>query len=121
MRSAPCSPSGAVRRTSRRARTPRTPSADPQELQMTVIRTLRRHPVLTYFVLVYALSWACWIPAAIARTWLSFPYLVFAVAGAGMPSLLGILLTALLSGKTGLAELSGRLGRVRAPLRWYAV
>jgi len=85
---------------------------------MALIHTLKRHPVPAYFVLVYALSWACWIPLAIAKTWASFPFIVFAVAGNGMPSLLGILLTALLSGKTGLAELFGRLGRARAPLIW---
>jgi membrane protease YdiL (CAAX protease family) len=65
-------------------------------------------------------SWACWILPAIARTWLSFPYLVFAVAGVSIPGLLGIVLTALVSGTTGLAELFGRLRRVRAPLIWYA-
>jgi len=85
------------------------------------VSALKRHPVVTYFVLAYALSWACWIPPAIARTWLSFPYIVFAVAGVSIPSLLGIALTALVSGKTGLKELFGRLRRVRAPLIWYAV
>ena len=88
---------------------------------MALIHTLRRRPVPAYFVLAYALSWACWVPLALARTWASFPFIVFAVLGNGMTSLLGILLTALLSGKTGLAELFGRLGRARAPLIWYAV
>jgi len=87
---------------------------------MALIHTLRRHPVPAYFVLAYALSWACWIPLAIARTWASFPFIVFAVLGNGMPSLLGIVLTALVSGKAGLAELSGRPGRARVPLIWYA-
>jgi len=86
-----------------------------------VIRALKRHPVPAYFVLVYALSWACWIPAAIAGTWLSFPFIVFVMAGLAMPGLVGIVLTALLTGKAGLAGLFGRLGRARAPLIWYAV
>ena len=88
---------------------------------MALIHTLRRHPVPAYFVLAYALSWACWIPLAIAKTWGSFPYIVFAILGNGMPSLLGIALTALVSGKNGLKELFGRLGRAHAPLIWYAV
>ena len=88
---------------------------------MAVIHTLKRHPVPAYFVLAYALSWACWVPLAIARSWASFPFIVFAVVGNGMPSLLGIALTALVSGKAGLAELFGRLGRARAPLIWYTV
>src|SRR5262249_51813036 len=88
---------------------------------MAPIQTLKRHPVPAYFVLAYALSWACWIPPAIARTWLGFPYLVFAVAGVSMPGLLGIVLTALVSGKNGVKDLFGRLRRARAPLFWYAV
>src|SRR5215831_19786364 len=88
---------------------------------MALTYTLKRHPVPAYFVLAYALSWACWVPLALARTWASFPFIVFAVLGNGMPSLLGIVLTALVSGKAGLAELFGRLGRVRVPLLWYAV
>src|SRR5215831_18996 len=85
------------------------------------IPALRRHPVVTYFVLVYALFWACWIPLAIAKpSASSVPFLLVATAGNAMPGLLGIALTALVSGTTGLAELFGRLGRVRQPLTWYA-
>jgi membrane protease YdiL (CAAX protease family) len=77
--------------------------------------------VVTYFALVYALSWACWIPLAIAKpSASSVPFLAVAIVGNAMPSLLGIALTALASGKTALAELFGRLGRVRQPLTWYA-
>jgi hypothetical protein len=50
-----------------------------------------------------------------------FPFIVLAALGNGMPSLLGVLLTALFSGKSGLGELFRRLGRVRVPLIWYAV
>src|SRR5262245_8956252 len=88
---------------------------------MALIQTLKRRPVPTYFVLVYALSWACWMPLAISKTWAPFPFLVFATLGVSMPSLVGILLTALFSGQSGLGELFRRVGRVRVPLIWYAV
>jgi len=88
---------------------------------MALIQTLKRHPVLTYFVLVLVLSWAFWIPTAIAHDTTSFPFIVFAALGNIMPSLVGILLTALLSGKSGLGELFRCLGQVRVPLIWYAV
>src|SRR5262245_56636712 len=88
---------------------------------MALIQTLKRYPVLTYFVLVFVLSWAFWIPMAIAHDTTSFPFIVFAVLGNIMPSLVGILLTALFSGKSGLGELFRRLGQVRVPLIWYAV
>jgi uncharacterized protein len=84
---------------------------------MALTQPLKRHPLLTYFVLVYVLAWACWVPLALIHP---FSYVLEAL-GNSMPSLLGILLTALFSGTSGLFELFGRLGRVRVPLRWYAV
>jgi len=86
-----------------------------------LIQTLKRYPLLTYFVLVFVLTWACWIPLAISKTWASFPFVVFAALGNSMPSLLGILLTALFRGKSGLLEVFRRLGQVRVPLIWYAI
>ena len=88
---------------------------------MALIQTLKRHPLLTYFVLAYVLSWACWIPMAIFKETVSFRFYVFYFLGNIMPSLLGILLTALFSGKSGLGGLFRRLGQVRVPLIWYAV
>src|SRR5215472_6475424 len=109
----------AVRTTQRRPYPPRMRGKDKRLVAF--IPALRRHPVPAYFVLVYALSWACWIPLALAKASASsVPFLVVATVGNAMPGLLGIALTALVSGTTGLAELFGRLGRVRQPLTWYA-
>src|SRR5215472_12102453 len=109
----------AVRTTQRRPYPPRMRGKDKQLAAF--IPALKRHPVVTYFVLVYALSWACWIPLALAKpSASSVPFLAVATVGNAMPGLLGIALTALVSGTTGLAELFGRLGRVRQPLTWYA-
>ena len=88
---------------------------------MALIQTLKRHALLTYFVLVYVLTLACWIPLAISKSTASFPFLVLYVLANIMPSLVGILLTALFSGKSGIGELFRRLGQVRVPLTWYAV
>jgi uncharacterized protein len=88
---------------------------------MALIQTLKRHALLTYFVLVFVLTCACWIPVAISKGTASFPLLVLSGLGGIMPSLVGILLTALFSGKSGLGELFRRLGQVRVALVWYAV
>ncbi len=97
---------------------------------MALIQALKRHQLLTYFVLVYIVAWAFWIPLALLGPFsyaaMYDPLLhpvafVLAIVGNCIPSLVGILLTALFSGRSGLSELFGRLGRVRVPLRWYAV
>src|SRR5215469_8570980 len=87
---------------------------------MALIQTLKRHPVLTYFVLAYVLTWAFWIPMILLPPQSLLWYTCWGM-GNLMPSLLGILLTALLGGKSDLREVFRRLGQVRNPLLWYAV
>jgi membrane protease YdiL (CAAX protease family) len=96
-------------------------STDPLEL-------IRRHAVLTYFVLTFAISWGGMllviggrggVPTTTEEITTVFPvaYLV-TVAG---PSLAAILLTGLVSGRDGFRELGSRLLRWRVGVRWYAV
>ncbi len=84
---------------------------------MARIQLLKRHPLLTYFALAYALAWTFWIPLALIHPFSQ----VLDGLGDSMPSLLGILLIALFSGTDGLRELFRRLGRLHVPLIWYAV
>jgi CAAX protease family protein len=94
---------------------------------MALIQSLKRHSLLTYFVLAFGLTWACWIPLTLSNASASedlahpFPFLFLWPLGNIIPSLVGILLTALFSGKSGLGELFRRLGQVRVALTWYAV
>jgi membrane protease YdiL (CAAX protease family) len=88
---------------------------------------VERHPVLTYFILVYAIAWGGILmvigpsglqPAATRP--MQVVLLVFVAMLLG-PSLTGITLTAVLDGKAGLLELSSRWLRWLVNLRWYAV
>lgn len=84
-------------------------------------RHARRHPVTTYVLLAYALSWAYWIPMALTGQ--------IVRPGGGVthfPGLLGPLLaavaaTALLEGKAGLRRLLVAMGRWRIGWGWWAV
>jgi uncharacterized protein len=88
---------------------------------------IERHPVLTYFILVYAIAWGGILmvigpsglqPAATRP--MQVVLLVFVAMLLG-PSLTGITLTTVLDGKDGLKELFSRWLRWRINLRWYAV
>ncbi len=88
---------------------------------------VERHPVLTYFILVYAIAWGGILmvigpsglqPAATRP--MQVVLLVFVAMLLG-PSLTGITLTTVLDGKAGLMELFSRWLRWRVNLRWYAV
>src|SRR5262249_53975379 len=93
----------------------------------TVGAFIKRHPVLTFYALVFAISWGGHlvlvgpgrIPGTTEEVARLFPSaLVVLFSG---PSVAGILMTGLISGRAGLRELLSRLLRWRVGVGWYAV
>ncbi len=74
---------------------------------------VKRHPLITFFLLAYALSWWPWILYA-------FDLLPQPIVGFG-PFLAAVLLLAITSGKTSIVRLLRRMVQWRVGLRWYAV
>jgi len=95
---------------------------------MTTIKAfIKRHPVLSYFALTFAISWGGILvivgPAGILgppeQTGTLNPLIYLAmVAG---PSIAGLLLTGLVYGRAGLREFLSRMLRWRVGVRWYAI
>ncbi len=57
---------------------------------------IRRHPLITFFVLTYALAWILWLPLVVLQDTIpAAPGLVLVLLGSNVPSLLAIVLTAL--------------------------
>jgi len=96
---------------------------------MTTIKTfIKPHPVLTFYAVVFAISWGGVFmvvggPAAIPgpseqvdRLWPVAMLVWFAG-----PSLAGSLLTGLVAGRAGFRDLLTRMARWRVGTRWYAV
>jgi membrane protease YdiL (CAAX protease family) len=73
---------------------------------------VRRHPLLSFFVLAYALAWWVWILYAFDLTFLG-PILALG------PFLAAIIVTALTGGKFRLKALLSRMVRWRVGLHWY--
>lgn len=92
-------------------------------LTATPVRTqslVRRHRLISFFVLTYAVTWTLWVPLVVFRDQIPGPLvLVLLVLGSNVPSVLGILFVALLRGRSGVRVLLGRLLRARIGLRWY--
>lgn len=93
-----------------------------------IMSFIKKHPVLTYFVLTFALSWSGILlviggPGKILvtpeQTEKLFPTaLVVMFMG---PCIAGILLTGLVHGRAGFHELLSRLIRWQVGARWYAI
>jgi membrane protease YdiL (CAAX protease family) len=81
---------------------------------MDAIKSLvKRHPVATYFVLAYALTWVLAPLLTIS--------LLLGVVGLLMPAVAAIVVIAMTEGKPGLKSLWQRLRLWRVGLRWYVV
>ncbi len=93
----------------------------------TVVAFIKRHPVLTYYVLVFAISWGGLLiaagPSGIFNSKadpLVLNQFIYLAALAG-PSVAGILMTGLIHGKAGLRDLLSRSLRWRVNIRWYLI
>jgi membrane protease YdiL (CAAX protease family) len=81
---------------------------------------MRRRPLLTFFVLAYALSWAWWVPLVLAgelvRPGTGWPTHFPGLLG---PALAAFVVTARTHGRAGVRDLVGRMGHWRVAPRWY--
>jgi membrane protease YdiL (CAAX protease family) len=87
----------------------------------------RRHPVVTYYALVFAITWGGMLlvagPSGIVNSKANPQALgqfIYFAALAG-PSVAGIAMTGLLHGRAGLRDLLARVLRWRVGVRWYLV
>lgn len=88
--------------------------------------TVQRHPLITYFILAYTIAWGGTLLVAgatrlqgnaISSTQLALVMLMMLLG----PSVAGVMVTALVSGREGLRDLWARMGRWRVAGRWYAM
>src|SRR5215213_4783188 len=79
-----------------------------------LLRVVKQHPLITFFVLTYALSWLAW------PLWASGLYPIAPVFSFA-PFLAALVVLAITNGKSGIGGLLRRMVRWRVGLRWYAV
>jgi membrane protease YdiL (CAAX protease family) len=90
---------------------------------------IKRHPVLTYYILTFAISWGgmLWAVGIGPGGFLATPEQLQAQVPYAVPAMIigpsvaGILETALLAGRAGLREFGARLLKWRVGVGWYAI
>ena len=85
---------------------------------------MKQRPLLSYFVLAYALSWVIWIPLAVvlnspAETPEALSLLLF--VGIWGPTVAGFIMTRVVDGKEGVSRLWARYRNWRVGFQWYLV
>jgi membrane protease YdiL (CAAX protease family) len=93
----------------------------------TIKASIKRHPLLSYFALTFAITWGLFVlavgPGGIPATKEEFTTLPLGAILAVLvgPSVSGILLTGLVHGREGFRDLLTRMRRWRVGTRWYAL
>ena len=82
-------------------------------MMSSVSSVVKRHPLITFFVLTYALSWVAY------PMWASGLYPIAPVFSFA-PFLVALVVLAITQGKSGVGGLLRRMARWRVGLRWYA-
>jgi len=113
----------------RRTEPPGTPGAPSRG----VLGPVRRHPLLSFFVLANAMSWLAWLPYILSQNGLGiwsfrFPdtlgssQLLGVLPGAYLgPIASALFVTAVAGGRPGLRRWLGRMWRWRVRWHWYAI
>jgi hypothetical protein len=79
-------------------------------------QSMRRHPLVIFFLLVFILTWAVWGPRASGA-----PLGVVGQVWTWAPAIAALLAAALTGGRGALRELDSRLVRWRVGWQWYLV
>jgi len=83
---------------------------------------IRRHPVLAFYILAFAISWLGWIPAALYERGL-FPFTTFLfnlIGGVG-PTLAAVVVILMCREANGVRNLFGALFKLRASAGWFVI
>jgi membrane protease YdiL (CAAX protease family) len=78
--------------------------------------SIRRYPLVTFFLLAFAITWVVWVPRAAG-----VPVGVVGDAWTWAPAIAALLAAALTGGRAALRDLGERLVRWRVGWQWYVV
>src|SRR5829696_3617495 len=81
-----------------------------------MVRSIRSRPLVAFFVLAFAITWAVWVPRAAG-----VPMGAVGQLWTWVPAAAALLAAALTGGRAAVGDLGARLVRWRVGWRWYAV
>src|SRR5215210_8359537 len=81
-----------------------------------VAQVIRRHPLVTFFLLAFGITWIVWVPRAAG-----VPVGVVGQVWTWAPAIAALLAAALTGGRDAVRDLGARLVRWRVGWQWYLV
>lgn len=102
---------------------PAPPGVEQTTSPTSLRQTMRRHPLVSFFVMAFAFSWIVWIPYVLSIWHVlpvnSFSVLSFPIGTFLGPALAAFLMTGITGGEAGLGRLLYRFAFWRSGWRWY--
>ena len=83
-----------------------------------ITSVVKRHPIITFFVLAYTFSWLPWVLGTLVPA--SRPFVLYPFLGSG-PLLAALVVIPITQGRAGLRAWAARLLKWRVGWHWYAV
>jgi membrane protease YdiL (CAAX protease family) len=84
----------------------------------TITSVIKRHPIVTFFVLAYTFAWLPWVLGTLVPA--SRPFVLYPFLGSG-PLLAALIVIPISQGRAGLRALGARMLKWRVGWHWYAV
>lgn len=84
----------------------------------TITSVVKRHPIVTFFVLAYAFSWLPWVLGTLIPA--SRPFVLYPFFGSG-PLLAALIVIPISQGRAGLRAWAARMLKWRVGWHWYPV
>lgn len=91
-----------------------------------MIKFIRTHSLMVFFILTFILSWSIWIPMAMDHYGI-FPVkmdpgfvMIFRLFGTLGPAVSAIMISLIIGGKSSVNDLLGQIGKWRVHWKWYA-
>ena len=84
----------------------------------TITSVVKRHPIVTFFVLAYAFSWLPWVLGTLVPA--SRPFVLYPFLGSG-PLLAALIVIPITRGRAGLRAWAASLLKWRVGWHWYAI
>src|SRR5215217_7528556 len=83
-----------------------------------ITSVVKRHPIITFFVLAYTFSWLPWVLGTLVPA--SRPFVLYPFLGSG-PLLAALVVIPITQGRAGLRAWAARLRKWRVGWHWYVV
>jgi membrane protease YdiL (CAAX protease family) len=82
-----------------------------------MVKSLKAHPVITFYILAFVLAWCIKVPVSLSNT----NNILFRLLPSFFPAIAALITAAIIAGKHGVGDLLKQAGKLRVSPVWYLI